>query len=117
MGKPIVLQLHHKDGNNQNNSLDNLMILCPNCHSQTDNYCGSANNNIEKKHCPICGKEILKNSNYCNIFAAQNKRKFDITKEQLEKDLKELGTKVAVANKYGVSEAAIRKRMKKLGIS
>lgn len=117
MGKPIVLQLHHKDGNNQNNSLDNLMILCPNCHSQTDNYCGNANKNIEKKHCPICGKEILKNSNYCPMCAAKNKRKFDITKEQLEKDLKELGTKVAIARKYGVSETAIRKRMKKLGIS
>lgn len=42
-GKPIVLQLHHIDGDNHNNSLENLQLLCPNCHSQTDNYCGRAN--------------------------------------------------------------------------
>ena len=39
---PISLQLHHIDGNTNNNKLDNLMILCPNCHTQTDNY-GSKN--------------------------------------------------------------------------
>ena len=116
MGKPIVLQLHHKDGNNQNNSLDNLMILCPNCHSQTENYCGKSKEK-EEKHCPICGRIITERGNYCPSCAAANRRKINITKERLEKDLKELGTKVAVANKYGVSEAAIRKKMKKLGIS
>lgn len=40
MGKPIPLELHHKDGNNKNNSLDNLQLLCANCHSQTANYRG-----------------------------------------------------------------------------
>lgn len=38
MGKPIPLELHHKDGNHYNNDLSNLEILCPNCHAQTDNY-------------------------------------------------------------------------------
>lgn len=41
-GKPISLPLHHIDGNPKNNSLENLQILCPNCHTQTDNY-GSKN--------------------------------------------------------------------------
>lgn len=40
--KPISLPLHHIDGNSKNNQLDNLEILCPNCHVQTDNY-GSKN--------------------------------------------------------------------------
>lgn len=31
-------ELHHKDGNSHNHSLDNLIILCPNCHSLTNNY-------------------------------------------------------------------------------
>lgn len=43
MGKTLVLQLHHIDGDSSNNTLENLQLLCPNCHSQTDNYCGSAN--------------------------------------------------------------------------
>ena len=37
--KPIPLQLHYIDGNHNNNKLDNLQLLCPNCHAQTDNYC------------------------------------------------------------------------------
>lgn len=38
MGQPITLELHHIDGNRQNNSLENLRLLCPNCHSITDNF-------------------------------------------------------------------------------
>ena len=37
-GKPIVLELHHRDGNHYNNARDNLEYLCPNCHSQTDTW-------------------------------------------------------------------------------
>jgi 5-methylcytosine-specific restriction endonuclease McrA len=35
---PIVFELEHIDGNSSNNSLENLSILCPNCHSQTPTY-------------------------------------------------------------------------------
>lgn len=38
LGKAIPLELHHKDGNHYNNTLDNLEILCPNCHAQTSSY-------------------------------------------------------------------------------
>lgn len=31
-------ELHHKDGNSHNHCLNNLILLCPNCHSLTDNY-------------------------------------------------------------------------------
>jgi hypothetical protein len=36
--KPIGLELDHIDGDWRNNSKDNLRLLCPNCHSQTDTY-------------------------------------------------------------------------------
>ena len=38
MGIPITLELHHKDGNRYNNNIENLQILCPNCHSLTPNH-------------------------------------------------------------------------------
>jgi 5-methylcytosine-specific restriction endonuclease McrA len=37
-GKPLTLEIHHIDGNKKNNVLENLQILCPNCHSQTETY-------------------------------------------------------------------------------
>lgn len=36
----IPLEVHHKDGNKFNNNLENLELLCPNCHSLTDSHCG-----------------------------------------------------------------------------
>lgn len=44
-GVKLPLELHHKDGNHYNNSLDNLQILCPNCHSIQE---GNAGSNIGK---------------------------------------------------------------------
>ena len=41
MGKPIPLELHHKDLNHYNNDINNLQILCANCHMQAHNYCNN----------------------------------------------------------------------------
>lgn len=40
-GLIIPIELHHINGNHFDNSLDNLMILCPNCHSQTGSNSGA----------------------------------------------------------------------------
>lgn len=39
-GSFIVLQMDHINGNSCDNRLDNLRWLCPNCHSQTETFCG-----------------------------------------------------------------------------
>lgn len=39
-GLPVSLQLHHVNGVGQDNTLENLRLLCPNCHSQTENWGG-----------------------------------------------------------------------------
>ena len=38
-GFPIPLELHHKNGDHFDNRLENLQLVCPNCHSLTDTYC------------------------------------------------------------------------------
>ena len=38
LGQPINLEIHHIDGNRSNNSLENLQLLCPNCHSYTPTF-------------------------------------------------------------------------------
>lgn len=40
--EPITLQIDHINGDNEDNRIENLRILCPNCHSQTINYAGRA---------------------------------------------------------------------------
>lgn len=40
MGRPAPLELDHSDGNSLNNQLDNLRLICPNCHAQTATYKG-----------------------------------------------------------------------------
>ncbi len=40
----VPLQIHHIDGNALNNKESNLQLLCPNCHSLTENF-GSKNRN------------------------------------------------------------------------
>lgn len=99
-GKPIPLELHHKDGNHNNNSFDNLQILCPNCHAQTDYYRGKG---ISKLNYKLPNKsELLNKLRECK--SVKNLAKFyDVSestvrvwvkkndmKEDWEKTLKEI---------------------------
>lgn len=40
LGNPIPLEVHHKDGDRNNNVFENYELLCPNCHAFTDSYRG-----------------------------------------------------------------------------
>lgn len=46
MGHPIPLELHHVNGVHTDNRLENLQILCPNCHALTNNYSGRPSNKV-----------------------------------------------------------------------
>lgn len=126
-GEPIPLQLHHINGDRTDNRLENLQMLCPNCHTLTDNYCGKKLKK-EEKHCIICGKIINRGSTYCfscfnkyikektkNGFIKdefknnQNEIVKHPTKEELIDTFKIFGSFRGVARKYGVSDKAIVK--------
>lgn len=39
-GKQLIMQLDHIDGDPHNHKLENLRLICPNCHCQTETWCG-----------------------------------------------------------------------------
>jgi hypothetical protein len=40
LGEPLSMALHHANGDGTDNRFENLVLLCPNCHSQTENFAG-----------------------------------------------------------------------------
>lgn len=64
MGEPIPLELHHIDGINTNHRIENLQMLCPNCHAFTDNYRGKGKKDdisiIIENNIPIEKVRIIK---------------------------------------------------------
>ena len=116
--KPLSLQLDHINGINNDNRLNNLRFLCPNCHSQTETYCGKHRKKVY--NCLDCGKEIKKDSKRCNkcssILNNKNQRKFEVSKEELIELIAQYPM-TKIGKMFNVSDNSIRKRCKRLGIN
>lgn len=120
LGQSITLHLDHIDGDNRNNSLTNLRFLCPNCHSQTSTYSGrnlklhSKKPKYVKKYIPKTKKQKIE-----KVVIPREKykkpEKFTVDRDALE-SLIMTNSMVEVAKLFKVSDNAVRKRCKKLGI-
>lgn len=77
--EPIVMQLDHINGNNSDHRLENLRILCPNCHSQTDTYASKKREKttIHKNVLPTLKHEIEE-------IERQNKVKHELLIKEIE---------------------------------
>lgn len=112
----LKLEVDHIDGNWLNNLPDNLRFLCPNCHSQTDNFyrgpstyycdCGKPRH-IKAKRCRKCANNI----NNKKTAIKRRKVKNRPNKKTLHKLVDDIGY-CATGRKYGVSDNCIRNWLK-----
>jgi 5-methylcytosine-specific restriction endonuclease McrA len=66
LGRPIPLELDHVDGDKTNNQLENLRLICPNCHALTPTYRGK---NAKYPHIPSAEK-VREGIKRCGSIAA-----------------------------------------------
>lgn len=114
LGKPIVLHLDHINGVKNDNRLDNLRFLCPNCHTQTGAFAGRNLKPRPKKvvRCS-CGKE-KSSPRSTRCVECSNKAKRRITYPPVDdlKSLVEAHGFTGAGKILGVSDNAIRKHLK-----
>ncbi len=133
--KPLRLQVHHINGDNTDNRLENLQLLCPNCHSQTDNFARKNLKNQgykdcfiheeslqkmavkEKRYCKVCGKELTNNQNcYCSHECSNIAHQTKLTKEEIINAVKDKKSLLAASKELNVSDKGLKKIITRLDI-
>jgi hypothetical protein len=117
-GKPLILELDHINGISSDNTLSNLRLICPNCHSQTDTFCGKQNK--LKYKCLSCGKKVSKNCSRCascnKKYQKENFRHIKINYPEDDRLIEMINSSnyENVARQLGCSSNAIRRRILKI---
>lgn len=106
--------VHHKDGNRSNNLLENLVVV-----SSQSAHMMEHTTTLAPVECRECSRQFQPTkitSSFCSVVCStQSKKLFDPTPTELRNMVWSIPT-TEVAKVYGVSDSAVSKRCKKLGI-
>ena len=113
-GKSLVLQLDHINGVHNDNRAENLRLLCPNCHSQTETFCGKlAKTKLPK--CKYCDNFVRdKRAKTCKqCYLNKDYRTLTWPKDEELVKLLNLYTFREVSKSLKINESSIRRRIYK----
>lgn len=117
-GKQLTLQLDHRNGDHCDNQIDNLRLLCPNCHTQTPTHSGKRHRR-RATHCPECTREFEGYGARCHWCANKDRTHTEVytwpTDDQIQTRVWEQRPEV-LSKEIGCSYTSLRKRCKRRGI-
>ena len=107
-GEPIPLELHHINGVYDDNRIENIKMLCPNCHALTENFGGK---NRKKENTTKFTKSAKKTKTKEEWSKIKNNIWIEThpSKEEFINNFKKIGSISGIGKFYGVSDAAIKK--------
>ena len=129
MKQSLVLHLDHINGVPSDNRIENLRLLCPNCHSQTATYCRGSQRKrqLTSTQCAMCSVEIPGRRLLCNACLRECRQKHArrVAKNNIGKHLRIAWPTVSVVRemvnttsfraagaRLGVSDNAVRKHLR-----
>lgn len=142
-GEPIPLEVHHINGKHNDNRLENLQLLCRNCHAQTDSFCKKDKFNKKDKIkesiikndikiikvlpirkpseesynlCLHCGKKINKRLIFCSQKCYNEHKKRKISIEEIREAFIKAKSILGAAKLLSLSDNGLRKICKRLNI-
>lgn len=113
-GKPLTLQLDHINGVHNDNRVENLRFVCPNCHSQTHTYAGKSSKTIKPMKVNR-QKKYHVNQEWRKRPRPERRKVVWPSKDELASLLK-VSSYSDIARRFSVSDNAVRKWAKSYGI-
>lgn len=122
----IPLELHHKNGNWEETTENNLIVLCPNCHSLTENFRSRGSGRSERSKyymtntCVDCGTTITNASTRCKqcnltFLKEEHLKTLPITREELKQLIRTISF-TEIARQYGVSDSGVKRWCESFGL-